>query len=108
MPGPEGWPIQNCLRRKCEILIHTCAFRRCLTFCRCSPQISLDGPMPSEALACLIKWQCEGDEQSRRTSELGQSRRLSNAVGMSASPLTPDVPFRPDGRRDGARLRDDG
>src|SRR6266850_1713325 len=71
MPWPEGWPIQNCLRRKCEILIHTCAFRRCLTFCRCSPQISLDGPMPSEALACLIKWQCEGDERSRRTSAKG-------------------------------------
>src|SRR5215212_4298415 len=68
MPWPEGWLIQNCLRRKCGILIHTCAFRPCLTFCHCSPQISLDGPKPSEALACLIKWQCEGDERSRRTS----------------------------------------
>src|ERR1041384_1780207 len=94
MPWPEGWPIQNCLRRKCEILIHTCAFRRCLTFCRCSPQISLDGPMPSEALACLIKWQCEGDERSRRTSAKGHFRpRLGPPAGpaMSAMSLKADV-----------------
>src|SRR4051794_22832682 len=84
MPWPEGWSIQNCLRRKCEILIHTCAFRRCLTFCRCSPQISLDGPMPSEALACLIKWQCEGD--GRAACRFARVR--------SACPVTPDVPLR--------------
>src|SRR5947207_256488 len=91
MPWPEGWLIQNCLRRKCGILIHTCAFRPCLTFCRCSPQISLDGPMPSEALACLIKWQCEADERSRRTSAKGHLRRFEAVCDESGLPPTPDV-----------------